>query len=73
MMDLALDIVVARAYGDTLHKALTNMRASTETHGAPTAGALLQAIEHALDKANAESVRVGQEFLADRKRQDGPR
>jgi hypothetical protein len=72
MNDLALDVVVARKYGEVLHQALGNMRAATERHGAPTAKELIEAIEFALDKANAESMQVGRDFLAERKRQDIP-
>jgi hypothetical protein len=69
MNDLALDVVVARKYGEVLHRALANMRATTERQGAPTASELIEAIEYALGKANSESRQVGLDFLADRKRQ----
>jgi hypothetical protein len=70
MNDLALDVVVARKYGDVLYQALSNMRAATERHGAPSARELIEAIEFALEKANAESRQVGLDFLAERKRQE---
>ncbi len=70
MNDLALDVVVARKYGDVLYQALSNMRAATERHGAPTARELIEAIEYAVEKANTEARQVGLEFLAERKRQE---
>ena len=64
MVDLALDVMMARAYGDALHEALINMRAATEEQGVPSAVELIQAIDYALHKANLASIRVRTAFLA---------
>jgi hypothetical protein len=61
----ALEAAVARAYADALRKSLRNMAVATELHGLPPDGeALLYAINHAIDKANAHSIEAGVVFLS---------
>jgi hypothetical protein len=43
----------------------------TREHGAPTADALIKAIDFARNKARLESARAGEDFLAECQRGDG--
>ena len=72
MVDLALDVMMVRAYADALHEALTNMRAATVAQGVPTADELIQAIDYALHKANLASIGVRTAFLAGSKPEEKP-
>jgi hypothetical protein len=72
MVDLALDLMMARAYCDALYEALTNMRAATEAQGVPSADELIEAIDYALNKANLASIQVREAFLAGSRTQEAP-
>lgn len=69
MSDLELASAAAVAYAEALRSSLHNMAAATKLHGLPPdAEALLSAISHTFEKANAAAVQAGVSFLTEKEK-----
>ena len=67
MSDLELDATTARAYAEALRSSLHNMAVATKLHGLPPdADALLSAINHTFERANAAAVQAGVALLTEK-------